>query len=240
MSKALVYMIDDDPDVSSLIERRCLKFGCDIKLFATAEPLFAELVLKRPTLLIVDLNLGEGMTGFDVIRKVRAEFPGELPIVILSGDRAQNSVSKGLELGANDFLVKPPGKNDFEEMLALYTSAAQQTESATPNFLKVDPNRKAVRLGFKLAIQEVRPDGMTLISDHLVKKGASFYLVGPELQKISLSCDKLFVSVTDTSTALISGQKKHLLTVKITSSQKEPFAEIKEFLNTQFAKLHVK
>ncbi len=60
-----------------------------------------------PDLILLDFNLG-GMTGFDVLRELRARpATGEIPVVFLTGERDESTEIEGFRLGAADFVRKP-------------------------------------------------------------------------------------------------------------------------------------
>ena len=62
---------------------------------------------KMPDLMLLDLMM-PGIDGFEVIRRLRAdEKTKDLPIIILSALNSEQDISKGFQLGANDFINKP-------------------------------------------------------------------------------------------------------------------------------------
>ena len=62
---------------------------------------------KKPNLVLLDLMM-PGIDGFEVIRRLRAdEATKDLPIIILSALNSEQDISKGFQLGANDFINKP-------------------------------------------------------------------------------------------------------------------------------------
>ncbi len=65
---------------------------------------------RRPDLIIIDLGL-PGMDGLDVIRQVRTE--SDVPIIILSARSEETDRVVGLELGADDYVVKPFGPKEL-------------------------------------------------------------------------------------------------------------------------------
>ena len=62
---------------------------------------------KKPNLVLLDLMM-PGIDGFEVIRRLRAaDDTKDLPIIILSALNSEQDISKGFQLGANDFINKP-------------------------------------------------------------------------------------------------------------------------------------
>ena len=60
----------------------------------------------RPDLIFLDLHM-PGMSGFDLMRQMREEGLGELPVIIVTGDQRQEALIRGLGEGCVYFLTKP-------------------------------------------------------------------------------------------------------------------------------------
>ncbi len=73
-----------------------------------------------PSVLILDLNM-PGISGFDVLHAI-AQRPDlrRMLIVVLSGIRDLQSIKRAYELGANTYLVKPVGREDFKNVLEFF------------------------------------------------------------------------------------------------------------------------
>ncbi len=124
-NKPLVYLLDDDEVLIKSVEWRFVNSGCEVKSFNTIEALFSSYQNKKPNLLLVDLNLGDGFSGFDVIKKIRTEYKDSIPIIILSGDNNHQNISHGLELGANDYIIKQPLRLLFDEIILQYLKPSE-------------------------------------------------------------------------------------------------------------------
>ncbi|MGM0368258.1 MAG: response regulator transcription factor, partial [Actinomycetota bacterium] len=106
------------------------KSGYKVKTFQYGKDLLEVFNKKKPDLIILDLMLPD-MDGLDICRKVKKE--SNVPIIILSAKGEELDKVLGLELGADDYMVKPFGvkelvarvksvlrrfkPNDFEEHL---------------------------------------------------------------------------------------------------------------------------
>ncbi len=230
MSKPLVYFIDDDEALTKVIERRFIAFGCDVRSFDHPDKLISEYRTKIPALILVDLNLGESLTGFDLIRFLRKDLKADIPILILSGESDRKQVAHGLEMGANDFIIKPPLRLEFEETIAQYISAENLPEPIQANFAPVNSTHAHAKVTFPLSIVELHPTGLTLLSDHLIKKGASFYLQGPEIRTIAPSFDRLFVIVISSATRRTPGSDLYEIFVEVSGSQEQALKEMNDFI----------
>ena len=99
-----VLIVDDAPHIRQLLAFALGKAG-----FATREAEDGEAALgligdARPDLVVLDINLPR-MNGLDVCRRVRAD--GDLPILFLSSRDDEIDRVLGIELGADDYVVKP-------------------------------------------------------------------------------------------------------------------------------------
>ncbi len=72
---------------------------------------------EPPVLILLDINM-PGMTGFDVLRWIRARDKfADVPVVsMLTSSDATRDADESTSLGANTFLTKPSGLNEFVEM----------------------------------------------------------------------------------------------------------------------------
>ena len=77
-----------------------------------------------PDLLLLDVMLPR-IDGFAVLRRLRAEPRTQaLPVIILSSFDRHEDVARGLELGANDYIVKPPMEFHFLGRIARFAKKA--------------------------------------------------------------------------------------------------------------------
>ena len=126
MPMARIVVIDDDPEMRSVLEETLLSAGHDV---FTADEGRLGLAFSRTApvdLLITDLVM-PGMEGMETIRKFRREFPG-VPIIAISGNpNLGNVLDTAIRLGAVKTLAKP-----FQgaELLELVSSVLGQPGNA--------------------------------------------------------------------------------------------------------------
>ena len=109
---------------------------------------------ERPDLIILDIMMPR-LDGWQVCRRVREM--SDVPIIILTAKTEKKDIIKGLDLGADDYLVKP---FDAEELLARVRAALRRarTEPAAPegegtfsdDYLSIDLNARRVAVNGKL------------------------------------------------------------------------------------------
>lgn len=99
-----IVVVDDDPEVRRLVRDVLGHDGFHVTTVGDGESLLALLPGHHPDLVILDLML-PGIQGLDVLRKLRTH--GRVPTIVVSGKGDETDRVVGLELGADDYLVKP-------------------------------------------------------------------------------------------------------------------------------------
>ena len=104
---ARIFIIEDVSEIANLIAMYLSKAGMDALSFGTAEDALEKLKSDAaPDLVILDLNL-PGMSGFEFLKKFRAEYKTTIPVVIVSARDADEDIIKTLGFGADEFVTKP-------------------------------------------------------------------------------------------------------------------------------------
>ncbi len=102
VSKILV--VDDEMKIARLVRDYLTEAGFDVALASTGPAAVAAARSDRPDLVILDLGL-PGMDGYDVTRAIRGK--SAIPIIMLTARSEETDRIVGLELGADDYVVKP-------------------------------------------------------------------------------------------------------------------------------------
>lgn len=233
MNKPVVFVLDDDAVLSQVLAARLSKYGCKPVSFSSGEAALEAIESQSPALILLDLDLGEGMTGFEFLKRLRQIRGPEVAVIIISGDQKSSRVAHAIELGANDYLVKPPLRWDFEEILARHLEAPGLAPAEPPTFRMVRRGRKKASLAFGMRIEAVTSGGFLLLADHLPRKGATFHLQGPELQKILPGTEKVLVVLTASTTRQLPDRRVFELNVEIDPSQGDALALLEEFMSRQ-------
>ena len=103
-SQKLIVIVEDDPDVAKIIEQVLDDFAFRTVWCRSAGDLLRRLRSLAPDLCIIDLGLPD-MDGLEVMQRVRAQ--SGCGIVILTGRAHISDRVMGLELGADDYVLKP-------------------------------------------------------------------------------------------------------------------------------------
>jgi two-component system alkaline phosphatase synthesis response regulator PhoP len=118
---AKVLIIEDDDVIAQGMARHLTAAGFDAVGVANGETGLARLRFERPDVCVLDLML-PGMDGWRVIEQARGEGIGT-PIVVVSARGTEHDRINALELGADDYLVKP---FSMKELAARVTAAARR------------------------------------------------------------------------------------------------------------------
>ena len=118
-----ILIIDDDVQLSKLIEEFLNTFNYEITIMHEPEPALEFLQKNTMDLVILDIML-PGIDGFQALRKIREE--SQIPVIMLTARGEVTDRIVGLELGADDYLAKP-----FEprELLARIQSILRRSSS---------------------------------------------------------------------------------------------------------------
>lgn len=104
MSKIL--MIEDDIFLRKIYREKFLREGFSFLEATNGEEGLNKVIAEKPDLVLLDLMLPR-KNGFDVLIEMkRNKATARIPVVILSNLGQDSDVKRGLELGANDYLVK--------------------------------------------------------------------------------------------------------------------------------------
>jgi len=99
-----ILVVEDEPGIARLVQDYLERAGFAVVLAANAEEALAQARTKRPALVVLDLGLPD-RDGLDVTRELRRR--SDVPIVMLTARGDESDRIVGLELGADDYVVKP-------------------------------------------------------------------------------------------------------------------------------------
>ncbi|WP_029770610.1 response regulator transcription factor [Pseudogulbenkiania sp. MAI-1] len=100
----LIFVVEDEPEISRLICRTLQEYGFDVRSFRTGQELLGALASARPRLCLVDLGLPD-IDGMELVGRLWKTH--DCPVLILTGRSHVADRVVGLETGADDYIVKP-------------------------------------------------------------------------------------------------------------------------------------
>ncbi|MFM1935112.1 MAG: hypothetical protein RI990_71 [Planctomycetota bacterium] len=107
MPKPTVLIVEDEPDIAELIKFHCEREGCEAKVVGSGKAALDVVKREPPDLLLLDLMLPD-VGGIEICRRVK-QWPEtrDVPVVMVTAKGEESDVVAGLEIGADDYVVKP-------------------------------------------------------------------------------------------------------------------------------------
>ena len=128
-----ILVVEDEMKIARLVRDYLEHAGFDVIVAGTGEAAIASARSRRPDLVVLDLGL-PGRDGLDVARELRRS--SEVPIIMLTARGDETDRIVGLELGADDYVVKPFSP---KELVARVRAVLRRTDArgAGPEVLRV-------------------------------------------------------------------------------------------------------
>ena len=127
VSKQKILIVDDDNNIAELIALYLTKECFETKIVNDGEEALREFASFRPDLIILDLML-PGIDGYQVCREIR--HTSDVPIIMLSAKGETFDKVLGLELGADDYMIKP---FDSKELVARVRAVLRRFQVKQPS-----------------------------------------------------------------------------------------------------------
>ena len=177
---ATVLLVDDDPKIRELLRLYVERDGHRTLDAADGEVAVTTALRARPDLVVLDVML-PGLDGFEVAHRIRAA--SDVPILMLTARSGDSDKVVGLDVGADDYVVKPFSPRELmariRALLRRRRLDAQRDEAVLEaDGLQVDPNAVEVRLDgatlgltpfeFRLLIGLMRRPGRVFSRDDLI------------------------------------------------------------------------
>ena len=138
MNKQKILIVDDDENISGLISLYLVKECFETMVVEDGNDAVAAFHSFEPDLILLDLML-PGIDGYQVCREIRKG--SQVPIIILSAKGEVFDRVLGLELGADDYLMKP---FDMKELMARVKAVLRRTSVPHEEKKKTNSNEQLV------------------------------------------------------------------------------------------------
>lgn len=145
--KAHILLVDDDKRITETLRRALAYEGYSVDVALRGDEALRKTIERPPDLIILDLML-PGMDGLEICRRLRAS-GNQAPILMVTAKDAIADRVKGLDTGADDYLVKPI---QLDELLAhvralLRRRNPEQTETLRFADLELDTGTRVAHRG---------------------------------------------------------------------------------------------
>jgi DNA-binding response OmpR family regulator len=104
MNNASILVVEDEPSIREVVTLYLERAGYQVDCVSDGAAALVFLDKNTPDLVVLDLML-PGVDGFEITRHLRQQ--GDTPIIMLTARRAETDRIAGLEMGADDYVVKP-------------------------------------------------------------------------------------------------------------------------------------
>jgi DNA-binding response OmpR family regulator len=101
-----VLVADDDPDIRELVEFKLSQAGYAVQAVPDGLSAWEAFESEPPALAVLDVMM-PGLSGFDVLRKIRDSDHPRVPVLMLSAKSRDSDVDTGFAIGADDYVIKP-------------------------------------------------------------------------------------------------------------------------------------
>ena len=150
MSAAKVLVVDDDEDIRSLLRVLLERAGAVVFEAPDGRDGLREFHARRPDLVILDVSMPE-IDGWQMLDRIRDM--SDVPVLMLTARADELERVRGLQAGADDYVVKPFGKQELiARVQALLRRAArggrtQEADSYGDDYLTIDWGQRRVVVG---------------------------------------------------------------------------------------------
>ena len=134
IGKQRILIVDDDENIAELISLYLTKECFDTKIVFNGEDALSTFETYEPNLILLDLML-PGIDGYQVCREIRRT--SNVPIIMLSAKGEVFDKVLGLELGADDYIIKP---FDSKELVARVKAVLRRTQTQAASLAAALPS----------------------------------------------------------------------------------------------------
>ncbi|MGE5335070.1 MAG: response regulator transcription factor [Nitrososphaerota archaeon] len=146
--KAHILLVDDDRHISQVLRRALVYEGYSVDVAHNGNDALQKTIERPPDVVILDIMLPGGMSGLDICDRLRKS-GNQVPILMLTAKDAITDRVAGLDMGADDYLVKPVDLNELQARVRalLRRRNPEQTEVLRFADLELDTGTRIAHRG---------------------------------------------------------------------------------------------
>lgn len=186
----LIYSIEDDKDISLIINKTLSKQGFEVQSFYDGKSFFECFNKRKPEIILLDLMLPD-MSGIDILKQIRSDENNDnIHIIIISAKHLTMDKVEGLDFGADDYIEKPFDILELMSRIGAHARRLKKKNIYNIGSLSIDLNKHECKY-----------------KDHeivLTSKEFSILLLLMEEYPNVVSREKLFEKIWDTNEILES------------------------------------
>lgn len=124
----MIWCIEDDESIRDIEMYTLKQTGFDTRGFANGEEFFRALQVEKPDLILLDIML-PGMDGVEILKKIRdGADTNKIPVIMVTAKGQEYDKVQSLDLGADDYLVKPFGMMEMVSRIKAVLRRAAPSE----------------------------------------------------------------------------------------------------------------
>jgi DNA-binding response OmpR family regulator len=171
VSGQTILVVDDEPSIREVVTLYLQRAGYRVIVAADGEAALLALAKHTPDLVVLDLMLPQ-VDGLEITRQLRVQ--GDTPIIMLTARREETDRILGLEMGADDYVVKPFSPRELvsrvKAVLRRTSGSSSSLESAKVlvfGDLSIDPQKRLVEVaGMERALTATEFDLLWALARH--------------------------------------------------------------------------
>jgi DNA-binding response OmpR family regulator len=157
--RSRIFVVEDDEDIARLIRHNLEAAGYDVQTFVNGATVLAYAHREQPSLFLLDVML-PGTDGFDLCRQIRqSEALAKIPIIFLTAKANEADRVKGLELGGDDYIIKPFSPRELVARVRTVLRTTRElpvSEVLKIGELEIDGSSMTVRVEGRTVLTTVR------------------------------------------------------------------------------------
>ncbi len=126
----MIFCVEDDAGIRNMMVYTLQSVGYEVTGISSGDKLFDALVHHKPTLIMLDIML-PGMDGIQILKMLREKSTtANVPVIMATAKGSEYDKVNGLDLGADDYLVKPFGMMEMVSRVKAVLRRATPEDSA--------------------------------------------------------------------------------------------------------------
>jgi DNA-binding response OmpR family regulator len=150
MSNGMILVVEDEPSIREVVSLYLRRAGYQVSVVGDGQAALDFLSVQRPDLVVLDLMLPT-VDGLEITRWLREK--GDVPIIMLTARREEQDRIAGLEMGADDYVVKPFSPQELVSRVRAVLRRAQGSPTSSTERplvygdLDINPRSRTVEVG---------------------------------------------------------------------------------------------
>jgi DNA-binding response OmpR family regulator len=169
MNTPEILIVEDEPSIAEVVELYLRRAGYQVRAVNDGNTALRLLEERLPDLVILDVML-PGMDGFSILRWLRDR--SDTPVIFITARREEVERIAGLELGADDYVVKPFSPQELVSRVRavlrrIHREEDKANKPLTYGDLSIDPQTRLITLsGQEIALTSREFDLLWLLAQH--------------------------------------------------------------------------